>query len=182
MNGKDHFFTAMLFGTVLYIIIGYLNLGKDFPNPFWPYLFGTLTGGGFPDWDIMFGIGKHRNPVSHSSILQIGITASYMFTPEYQGFVFFLIFFNIGAMSHLIIDTIPGSCPKEYETVGSRWGYRLDYIMHSKGKAPGNIHRVSDKHERKWLLGHAFILFILAFILYLKLQYAIDLNIPVNWL
>lgn len=182
MNGKDHFFASLAFGIVFYVIIGYVNLGNDFPNPFWPFLFGTLAGGGFPDWDLVFGIGGHRNPITHSSIIQIGITASYMFTPDYPGFIFFLIFFNIGAAVHLIIDVIPGTCKKEHDTTGKRWGYRIDYVMKANGKAPGNIHWIPGKHERKWLLTNALILLALAFILYLKLQYAIDLNIPMEWL
>jgi len=181
MHGKDHFVVALTFGIIFYIVIGLVNYGNDFPNPFWPFLFGTLAGGGFPDWDITFGgIKRHRNPITHSSLIQIGITASYLFTPDYPGFIFFMMFFNLGAGTHLAIDIIPSNCPKEYTSIGSRWGYRLDKIM--KGKAPGNIIGIDAKHEQKWLLGHALILFILAFILYLKLQYAIDLDLPVNWL
>ena len=180
MNGKHHLYVALFFGTILYIIIGLVNLGKDFPNPFWPFLFGTLAGGGFPDWDITFGsIKRHRNTLTHSSIIQIGITASYMFTTDYPGFIFFLLFFNVASSSHLLIDIIPGKCPEQYTTLGGRWGYRIDHIR--KGIAPGNIIKIPGKHEQKWLLTHALILFILAVVLYIKLQYAIDLDMPMVW-
>lgn len=180
MNGKHHLYVALAFGTVLYIIIGLLHLGDNFPNPFWPYFFGTILGGAFPDIDITFGgIKRHRNPVTHSGILQIGITVSYMFTTDYSGFIFFLMFFFVGNASHLMIDIIPGSCPKEYTTIGGRWGYRLNKML--KGKTTGNIIGIPARHEQKWLLIHAGLLFLMAFLLYLKLQYGINLDMPVVW-
>jgi hypothetical protein len=180
MHRRDHVFVAMFFGTILYAYIGFINYGKEFPNPFWPYLLGTLIGGMWPDFDILFGgIKNHRNPIWHSGLVHIGIGVSYMFTPDYPGFIFFLIFFCVGTSTHLFIDIIPGDCPKEYTSVGGRWGYRLDQLM--KGKVHGNIKRIPEKHERKWLLWNAFFVFLMAVILYFKLQYAIDLDLPVGW-
>ena len=182
MNGKYHFWAALTLGTIVYIIIGWINLGNDFPNPFWPFFLDSIIGGLFPDLDrLIGGMGWHRNVIFHSSLLQIGITISYMFTPAYLGFIFFLIFFYIGTGSHLLLDMIAGSCPPEYESIVSRWGYRLGQIR--RGKVTGNIvgppFRISSKHEQKWLLFHTSLLFLMAFLLYLKLQYGIDFDMPV---
>lgn len=55
MNGKYHFWAALTLGTIVYIIIGWINLGNDFPNPFWPFFLGSIIGGLFPDLDRLIG-------------------------------------------------------------------------------------------------------------------------------
>jgi hypothetical protein len=180
MNRRHHIYVALFFGIIVYAVIGLINYGKEFPNPFWPFLLATLIGGMWPDFDILFGgIKNHRHPIWHSSLVHLGIGASYMFTPDYPGFIFFLIFFCVGTGTHLAIDIIPGTCPKEYTTIGSRWKYRLGEIF--AGKVHGNIHHITKKHERKWLLGNALLLFLMALLLYMKLQFGIDFNMPVIW-
>lgn len=184
MNGKHHFWVAVVTGTIIYILISVIHIGDEFPNPFWAYILGSMIGGAFPDFDMMIaGMRSHRNSITHSGLIQTFITLSYLFADDYSGFIFFLMFFFIGTATHLLIDIIPNKCPKEYETVGSRWGYRIDRIRKNKvsGHIVGPPFRVPSKHERKWLLNNALLLIILTILLYTKLQYGIDLDIPVGW-
>jgi len=169
-------------GTIIYIIIGYVHIGDEFPNPFWPFVLGSLLGGLFPDMDrLIGGIRIHRNVISHSGIIQTGITISYLFTPDYSGFIFFLVFFFIGTGTHLSIDMIYESCPKEYKEAGvyHRWAYRLERLR--QGKSPGHIvgppFKIRSNRQQLWLLSNAVLLFTLAVILYFKLLLGIDLGL-----
>jgi len=81
-----------------------LGLGKTYlPNQFWgwiPVLCALYLGSWVPDWDLIVGLGFHRNPLSHSVLPLLVLAWA-------SGFQSQLVFaFGLGLASHLLWDMV----------------------------------------------------------------------------
>jgi hypothetical protein len=97
---------------LIHLIIGFALLwyvmGRPMPKlaPYqWVLLLGACAlGTWMPDWDLKFGIGYHRSPLTHSAlpavVLALGVMASRLPLDK------LVVGFAIGLASHLLWDII----------------------------------------------------------------------------
>jgi len=190
MNGKDHFAAGFVAFMLVHLLLSVFHLGDDFPNPTYAAFTGAVLIGAFlPDIDKMPGSMKyHRNTITHSSIIPLLLSVSYGFTAAYPGLVYQLVFVCIGNATHLLLDIIPNTVPAEMREAKAdiidRWAWRIREIRAGRvgGVIKGPPFGISSQNEQKWLLGHALVCFLLAFLLYLKLLFGVDLDLPtIDW-
>lgn len=171
MHGKHHLTAGIVSTMVVYLFLLIHSLGDDLPNLAMAAFFGGIIGALFCDFDMIFGIKFHRNSIMHSCFFPLVLTISYLFS-THPDMTYLLMFFCIGVASHLILDIIPASIPKEVRgNIGSRWWWRLKRI--ASGKVGGNIigppFRVGSRNEQKYLILNALICIVLAVVNYSRL-------------
>jgi len=170
MYRKHHAIAAFIVTVILYVIILYVNLGIEFPNPVSAALFGGIVGGILCDWDLIFlKEGEHRHGVFHSSLIAIIIFTGYLFDSMYLGLSFQWMFLYVGMGIHLLLDLLPTTIPTEYnQSFWKRWQYR--WMRFSQGKVGGKIITpfgiTTNRRRRYWLIINAFICFALAIATY----------------
>lgn len=172
MHGKHHLMAGLILTIIIHVFLSVHHFGEPFPNPNMAAFFGGVVGALFCDFDLIFGLKFHRNSLMHSSFFPFIFTISYLFDVSYPGLTYLLLFFNIGVVSHLLLDIIPASIPKENRgNIGGRWWWRLGQV--ARGKVGGNIvgppFGVGPRNEQKYLILNALICMALAMINYLTL-------------
>ncbi len=180
MNGKTHVFYGIGFVFLIYAMLVYISWTTglfDRPDLLIMVVGGTF-GALFPDFDRFFGWENHRDTISHSSLLPLLATISFIFSPNMTS-SWLLFFVNLGIGTHLIYDMFLSDIPDKYnESIFGRWGYRLVYFVDGKvgGTFKGYNHKYANQHKRKWLLTNGILCLILAGILFIKIFYQIDLD------
>lgn len=172
---------GLILTIIIHVFLSIHHFGQEFPNPNMAAFFGGVVGALFCDFDMIFGMKSHRNSIMHSCFFPLIFTVSYLFA-QYPGLTYQLMFFCIGVASHLILDIIPASVPKEDRgNIGSRWWWRLGQV--ARGKVGGNIvgppFGVGPRNEQKYLILNALICMVLAMVNYLALTGVISVAIIV---
>jgi hypothetical protein len=171
MNRRHHFAAGIVFSMIVHIAISIYHFGQPFPNPNFAAFFGGAVGALFPDWDFfIFGRERHRNSFFHSSMLQVGVFAFYLFDGSYVWATYFLLYFNLGTGIHLLLDLLPTSIPDEYrDSFWKRWEFR--WMRFKQGRVGGKIvgPPFGVTHRRRWLAINGLICILLAIANYLIL-------------
>jgi len=175
MNGRTHVVYGIGLVFLVYVLIMYICWIKDTMNispSFLAFFVGGTFGALFPDFDLFFGIGKHRNTLTHSSIFPVLVTFSYGFNDDVFARTL-LMFICFGMATHLTFDLFISDVPEEYKSsIVKRWAYRIGAFLSGKvgGKFKGNGNEWANKHKREYLIVHAISCMIcgilLAFAIY----------------
>lgn len=174
MNGRTHaiYGIGLVFLVYLFIVLFWFkNQTFDFPSLL-AFGVGGTFGALFPDFDLFFGIGNHRNTLTHSSLVPILVTFSYGFTDDEFARTL-LMFICFGMATHLSFDLFISDVPEEHKSnIVKRWSYRMSAFLSGKvgGKFKGSGSDWANKHKRGYLLLHSvFCIFcgiLLAFAIY----------------
>jgi len=173
MNKKHHVYGGMLILALIHIIISIFHLHDSFPNPTFALAVGYF-GINFPDEDMIDGsLRFHRSAITHSCIIPLLITISYLFS-GFFAVIYFVMYFPLGVSTHLFLDIITNSIPSEYSsTLTSRWKYRIKKLSRGEvsGKFKGPLAAIANKNKLAWLLINGLICIVLAGVLYCRILY-----------
>lgn len=194
MKRSVHLIAGLFIVSLVHIGVSLLHIGDSFSNPTSGMVIGSIFGILMPDFDILAGgvvsgshggsLRYHRNIVSHSGIIPLLLSLSYLFA-SYWGLSYAIMYIALGTATHLLIDIIPGKVKDEYsKNIIERWKWRIHkmkegYVGGTIKGPPVGLH---SKHEQKWLIINVIICIIAAVMMYIKILYHIDLNAPFDWL
>lgn len=193
MNKKDHILAGMIITGLLHTLISatyhvdtssatdwfqYIKLlirgDGSVPHPSDAWFFGAIFGAMWADMDFTFlGSKNHRNSFFHSSMLQIIIFAYYIFNGSYVGLMYLYVHLFIASSTHLFLDLVPTTIPKEHSrSIWTRWEFRVSrmkkgYIGNTIKGPPVSV--TKHRHQRTWLIGNGLICLILGLIMLIQL-------------
>lgn len=125
---------------------------------------GAAFGSWLPDMDkIVADISKHRNPVSHSSLLLLALAcySTIMLPDVWVSAMLFFLGVMIGNTAHLVCDNF-----LEQGTVKDFF-----HAFHSWKECPGDIRHVRKEWNRAWLLLNAGLMVAMIFFMLARFDY-----------
>lgn len=170
MNGRTHVIYG--FGLVMVLCAFLLWFAHSISSYDYPSLLACGVGGAFgalfPDFDLYFGIDKHRNTLTHSAMLPILTTVAYAFTPDIFARTL-LLFISFGMATHLLFDLFISAVPEGSKgNIVRRWGYRIVAFLKGDvgGSFKGSGAKWANKHKRAYLLIHSILCVLCSFVLF----------------